>query len=171
MTVGDEPADQLEVAFTLTPEEFAEGYRRVVFRSLAVRVAWLLGGLVVVLGLLQAASGKGVFSGLLFAAALVMFGVYLVVVAPRRQFRGSRRGAIQESYGFSERGVSSRVGDTEVRQEWSYYREMFETPHLYILYGRASVAVLPKRAVPAGREEELRDLLRRHLEERAAKTS
>jgi hypothetical protein len=91
-------------------------------------------------GLVAGTPGVTLLGGMTILAAL---GLYFL---PLWRWYVDPSLAKEETWTFSDDRVAVRRPDAELRTAWSFYRELVETPRLYVLLGkRDTVDVIPKR--------------------------
>jgi hypothetical protein len=154
----------VRIAFTLTPEEFAEGYRALLLRSWWMRIGLLLVALFSVNQLLVVVTRPEEAVTVIVALVLIWgLCIYLFFLRPRVRYRRQLRARAPQRHEFTDNGVSSEVHEAEIHQSWAYYREARETRRLYLLFtDQPSANMVPKRALDDKEDQAFRELVTRH---------
>lgn len=104
-----------------------------------------------------------------FWGALLILDIYIVLGQPgiMKLNRIANRLDVERRICISHRGIDITHGRLRVQKQWKDFSFFQETPTIYLLQtSGASFWTLPKRAIPAGRGDQLQTLLNAKLRRR-----
>ena len=105
----------------------------------------------------------------MFWGALLILDIYIVLGQPgiRKLNRKANRLDVERRLCISHRGIDITHGSLRQQKQWKDFSFFQETPTIFLLQTTgASFWTLPKRAIPAGRGDQLQALLRAKLQRR-----
>jgi hypothetical protein len=145
------------VEFQLTEDDVVPGLRRQLIRNGRIRLFFLVGVLLVLIGGLSIVAINGAFGAVfafigLFYVALI---TSLVIVGPRRAWRRNPVLRGPQYIAFSPDGIYARSILAESRAQWPIYAGMIETERCYMLRlaTRKAYLFVPKRAFKSWTDE------------------
>ncbi|HVN18212.1 MAG TPA: YcxB family protein [Dongiaceae bacterium] len=177
---GLDPREVVDIRFFLKPEELDEAaaVRKVKSNTPAsktrARVICGLGGLYAAsVPYLRGATWTWWWQhrpeSAIFWGALLVVDVYIVLGQPGMQKlnRHFNRLDVERRICVSHRGIDITHGRLRQQKTWSDFSFYQETPTIFLLQTNGqSFWTVPKRAIPAGREDQLQTLLRAKLQRR-----
>lgn len=145
------------VEFQLTENEVVPGLRRQLLRNRRLRLLFVIGVVLMLLGALSVVAVDmffGVVSGLV-GLIYVVLPAMVVVVGPRRAWQRNPVLRAPQFIAFSPDGIYARSNVAESRLQWRVYAEMIETDRCYMLRlaTRKAYAFVPKRAFKSPTDE------------------
>lgn len=157
------PDDAVAVEFQFTEAEFRAAMRAVTVRVPVMRLLLALGVLLTAIGvLIVVLDGDSLF--LFVGIAELLYAAYLVVVAPRRQWRKVEAARGLQRFRFSDAGIDIETVVSRAHVEWRLYRKVVETKDLFFfMVGRMGCNPIPKRAFGSGDERRFVALARRQV--------
>jgi hypothetical protein len=145
------------VEFQLTEDEVVTGLRSQVLRNGRLRLLFVVGVLLTLLGVLSTVTIDVLF-GVVFGLVGVLYVALtstLVVVGPRRAWRRNPVLRGPQLIAYSPDGIYARSTVAESRSQWRVYAQMIETDRCYMmrLANRKAYVFVPKRAFRSSTDE------------------
>ena len=158
----------MELNFQLTADDYRQAFYAHRARSLATRWFWRLS--YVVLAFILAAPFfktnrelKDILPPLVLAAGFLFIIVYLPHRVGKKMLAGKGM-ASPRIVEISDDGIHSRTDVSDSTLRWDSIANWIENRRVFVLYlSPVSFFPIPKRAMSAVQEDDLRALLRRHV--------
>lgn len=155
-------ADRIELAWTPKPGDWPEAMAAM---YAAVRWRWLLAVALVVAAVIAAISHLWALTAVAVVLAAVTF--LLPYLPAYLAFARNPMASQPIEAGVDADGVDMSVEGERSRIAWSSFAAWHELRHSFVLRmgtaGRDPSMIIPKRAFPADRQQDLRDLLAQHI--------
>jgi hypothetical protein len=159
----------VKLHFKYSEEEYVAATRHY-YQNFHAKVSAVFSLLILMVGLLAwLISDDAYIASFLMAGGLFFLVIYFLnyFAWPKRIYR--RNPKLREEYDlqFSEGGIIFRAKGIDSILKWDLYQEVRETDQFYyLIYGRDSFTVIPKRVfVSARQERDFRALLRAHVDQ------
>jgi YcxB-like protein len=162
------PVSVVVVEYQLTEDEVVPGLRRQLLRTGRLRLVFIIGVLLVLLGAFSAVAfgpSFGAFMGVLGILYIALVSG-VVIRAPRRAWRRNPALRGPQLIAFGPEIIYARSMLAESRSQWGLYAAMIETDRCYMLQlaTRKAYAFVPKRAFKSATDETaFRDMVALHL--------
>jgi len=177
---GLDPREVVDVRFFLKPEELDEAasIRNVTSNRKShkalMRTICGLGGLYAAFMPYMKGATWSIWwhhrpEAFIFWGALLILDIYIVLGQPgmMKLNRMANRLDVERRICISHRGIDITHGSLRQQKQWKDFSFFQETPTIYLLHTNgASFWTLPKRAIPAGRGDQLLALLNAKLRRR-----
>jgi hypothetical protein len=138
------------VTFRITPADYGAGVRRIALTLLPMRVFLVATGVAAIAGVAAALIGYPTLASLLFLLLVVyvLTLVWLLFIKPGLSYQRHADMQDDQTYCFSDADVSMTFGSGDSRLRWSYFIDLLETKHLYVLRHplKQLGTIIPKRA-------------------------
>jgi YcxB-like protein len=163
----------MEITYQLTEDDYRQGYkaykRRTKFSLWISHLSYLVFVLVLAVTLFVLIVGPDrSFSTLFPLLFFVAFWMWCIWYAPyrvaRKMIKGSPGAALPHTAEFSADGLHFRTTAGESRLNWNLFTGWSEADRVFALFPSPVTFVpIPKRAMTAAQQEELRSLMRSKL--------
>jgi YcxB-like protein len=164
-------AEEVKIEYFYTEPEYLAASRLYLLGSpsllgrIAVLFAMILGAAVWLMFLVADFPFWTIIPLVLLLEASLLYNI--VVVAPRRFFRGDGKFRDKYHVTFSDDGITVKTTQVDSKLAWSLYTKVIEGAGMYLLvYGKETrmMTMVPKRAFQNRiQEDAFRSLIRRHI--------